>query len=522
MFPFSSLRSHPRVTLPSVDNGWLINNSIIKDPPKSIHTRRIDKVGSTQMVTDMIEDNGSRICGEIMKFPRGVNPAAEYTEPITGTNNSVGNTSTIRDNSGNPLTLRSDPGYMFHDQFGRGSGGYLARRIMMYSGAFRPPIYTQEQLLPLSRQPRVRTSCVTHPEMIDYTNRTNNIDLQKIIRDVIIKPPIDPTLARVIERSQEQHPTRDYIQEDKLLARDVSSGMRPRDITLKDNFKCFGQTKIDPTSAYAYTQPCSNTITRDTMLYVMEKPAKNYVREKLLHSNVVPNASGITKEGESKIGTNYTITYPRAVKNIVCPPRMHAMLPGEQPVELHSFVRDNVLKTYNVVNTPHLQDIAAHNILDTHQIDTDKYIHDTILRQNIDSGISGSNIVLNNNNSNDNSQIKLNTDMLYVPAHSQKTGLADKHEYIHTNKPGKKINIRQYETNAPKTGTVHDEYVNTQRRVRLQPKLSTMGSFDNVGYIPISNNGQTTGGIKNKISDGKLQNKIKQVHFERNPVIHAY
>lgn len=521
MFNFSSLRSHPKVTLPSVDNGWLINNSIIKDPPKSIHTRRIDKVGSTQIVTDMVEDNGSRICGNIMKFPRGVNPAAEYSAPL-GNGNGVGSNSTIRDNSNNPVTLRSDPGYSFRGEYGRGSGGYLSRRIMMYGGAFRPPMYTQEQLLPLSRQPRVRTSCVTHPEMIDYSTRTNNIDMQKNIKDVVIQPPIDPTLRRIIERNQKQHNTDDFIQ-DKLLSENVSSGVRPRDITLQENHKCFGTTKIDPTTAYAYTQPCSDTITRDTMLYVMEQPGMNYVHDVLLKQQVLPNISGINKEGESTLGTQYTVAYPRAVRDIVCQPRVDSMLPTEAPNEIQSFVKDDVLNTFNVVNAPHLEHIVARNIIDSNKLDTDKYVHDTILHSNVDAGYGGSNIMNQHlDDMSDYSQIKLNPDMLYVPAYSQRLGNAEKDIHIHYNKPGKKLNIRQYETNSGRAGIVSDEYINTERRARLQPKISALTGFNNVGYKPIINNGQNPGGIKNQINDGVMKDKLKRVHFDRNNSIHVY
>lgn len=518
----SSLRSHPKVTLPSVDNGWLINDTIIKDPPKSITTRRIDKVGSTQMVTDMIEDNGSRICGNIMKFPRGVNPAAEYTLPVDLIKSSgVGSTSTIRDNSNNPPTFRSDPGYRFHSQYGRGSGGYSARRIMMYSGAFRPPIYTQEQLLPLSRQPRIRTSCVTHPEMINYSASPleNNLDLQKNIKPVVLQAPIDPTLKYIIEKNQKQHNIEDFIQ-DKLLAQDVTSGVRPRDITLKENLKCFGTTKIDPTTAYANTRPCSEGITRDTMLYVFQKPGMNYVRDVLLKSHVTPNISGISKEGESKISNNYTLTYPRAIKDIVCAPRMSALLTTDEPDNINNFIKPEVLNAHDVMGMPQLDNIVAYNILDKNILDTAKYINDDIIHNTVDAGYGGSHYTSNYiDDMTDYGQIKVNNDMLYVPAYSQKIGNGERDVYVHNNNPGRNIDIVQYETNSAICKNVSDDYLNTNRRVKLLPKISPNDGFENVGCKPSLINNMDSCSIQHQINNGQFKNRVKRVHFEREPII---
>ena len=47
-FSYSGIVSYGKSTLPSVDS-WGQNNNILRDPPKSIHTRRIDKVGQTSL-----------------------------------------------------------------------------------------------------------------------------------------------------------------------------------------------------------------------------------------------------------------------------------------------------------------------------------------------------------------------------------------------------------------------------------------------------------------------------------------
>ena len=43
---YSGLSNYGKATLPSVDT-WGTNMNILKDPPKSIQTRRIDRVGQT-------------------------------------------------------------------------------------------------------------------------------------------------------------------------------------------------------------------------------------------------------------------------------------------------------------------------------------------------------------------------------------------------------------------------------------------------------------------------------------------
>ena len=54
MLSYSSLVNSGKVTLPSVDS-WGTNMNIIRDPPKSITTRRRDKVGENSDILKMID-----------------------------------------------------------------------------------------------------------------------------------------------------------------------------------------------------------------------------------------------------------------------------------------------------------------------------------------------------------------------------------------------------------------------------------------------------------------------------------
>ena len=45
---YSALQTNRRVTLPSVEM-WNTNMNILKDPPKGVYTRRVDKVGDHRL-----------------------------------------------------------------------------------------------------------------------------------------------------------------------------------------------------------------------------------------------------------------------------------------------------------------------------------------------------------------------------------------------------------------------------------------------------------------------------------------
>lgn len=126
-----------KTTLPSTEGGWYKNKNILRDPPKSITTRRIDKVNQDGSLNEMMYHNGDRIAENINVFARGVNPmvAVEYTS-----------------NGGAAV----------------GAPGKLPYRIMN-GGAYRPPQLRQEQLLPLSRQNRNLSQTYTNKAYLDFS-----------------------------------------------------------------------------------------------------------------------------------------------------------------------------------------------------------------------------------------------------------------------------------------------------------------------------------------------------------------
>jgi hypothetical protein len=158
MISYSALTSYGKATLPSVEV-WNGNFNIVKDPPSSIHTRRIIKVGENNDMLDWNDDSGSRINEMINPYARGNNPMVSVQYSNHG-------------NSGNGLmgVNGGTSGASMDSLFSTGGGGKLPYRVMD-RGAFRPPILRQEDLLPLSRMPRLCTSVTSKRCRVDQTKK---------------------------------------------------------------------------------------------------------------------------------------------------------------------------------------------------------------------------------------------------------------------------------------------------------------------------------------------------------------
>lgn len=135
-----------KVTLPSVDS---VN--ILRDPPKSIHTRKIDKVGDRSDIVQTIQESGDRVNESIKVYARGINPMVAVNFTNAGTNGGQ-----YRGGQSNSYT--------------KGSSAFLPYRTDI-QGAFRPPTRAPESLLPLSRQPRIWTSAFSQPGFADFSQK---------------------------------------------------------------------------------------------------------------------------------------------------------------------------------------------------------------------------------------------------------------------------------------------------------------------------------------------------------------
>jgi hypothetical protein len=133
---YSALKSYGKATLPSSD-GWLDQMQILKDPPRSIHTRRIEKVGDLMDVVEAIDEAGDRVdC--IKVYARGMNPSVSVS-------------------------------YSSH-----APGANPSRLPYALTDSFRPPIRSPYDLEPQSRLPRIWTSASTNPGFADYTKQMSS------------------------------------------------------------------------------------------------------------------------------------------------------------------------------------------------------------------------------------------------------------------------------------------------------------------------------------------------------------
>ena len=173
MLSYSSLTNSGKVTLPSVDS-WGTNMNIIRDPSKSIMTRRRDKVGENNDMLQMI-DNSDRSNEAIMRFSRGVNPSVSV---------SYSNNGGSLQNFGNqqarlPYSINKD-------------------------GDFRPPVQAPQDLLPLSRMPRNITSAVSNPNMPHFgkelPNSRNVIKSTSSVKEQIISSQVRPTKRYYLQK----------------------------------------------------------------------------------------------------------------------------------------------------------------------------------------------------------------------------------------------------------------------------------------------------------------------------------
>jgi hypothetical protein len=158
---YSGIVGYGKVTLPSVE-GWGTNTNILKDPPRSITTRKVDKVGQTSALTQTCADSHDRFCDSISYYAKGVDPM----KSISYSNTNAGNRGT---NTGNSQQA------------------FLRHRIIQ-DGAFRPPIWRQEDLMPLSRQPRHWVKIDTNkyrPKLTQRILNCNKADSTKEVKSIL-------------------------------------------------------------------------------------------------------------------------------------------------------------------------------------------------------------------------------------------------------------------------------------------------------------------------------------------------
>ena len=280
MLSYSSIVNHGKVTLPSVET-WGSNMNIQRDPPKSIMTRRRDKVGENNDIMEMIDDS-DRSSEAILRFARGVNPSVTV---------SFSNNGGSLQNYGNqqarlPYTINKD-------------------------GDFRPPVQAPQDLLALSRLPRTTTFALTKPSMPNYAKElpnSRNTTTTSAVKQKIISSQVRPTKSYKIQKPfQEAFETNYMIQ--PILKKSATSSISTTDRTQLNVLKPTKEVNNDVLNAFA------NSNVSDNYKYVGDNnnlDTARFLQDSNTHSvytNINDIKNGISIDGDLSSGKtkDYTL-----------------------------------------------------------------------------------------------------------------------------------------------------------------------------------------------------------------------
>jgi len=277
---YSGLTNYGSVTLPSVDT-WGTDMNILRDPPRSITTRRIDKVGETSDITAMIDDSGNRSCEAIQVYARGVNPSVSVSYSNYGNNGGQG--------QAGGLTGLNAP------IAGAGRQAKLPFSVMK-DGAFRPPVRTQFDLMPLSRIPRIWTSAYSQPGFADYSKKMRTCGTAaetKEVFDTTLTACARPTAVYKIEKPHESQQALISKSIQDTMINPASSGIRTMDITQQEVKVPLGEIYNDRVKTDAYANISDNS----KYINSSKKATGNYIQD-TNHQNVqgnlmLPNKSNL-------------------------------------------------------------------------------------------------------------------------------------------------------------------------------------------------------------------------------------
>jgi len=232
---YSGLTNYGKATLPSTEAA-LGSMNILRDPPKSIHTRKIDKVGDNSDITQWIQDSGDRTCESITQYARGVNPMVSVSYQNYG-------------NNGGQRTGSIVP------QLQRGQA-FLPYSLGVGGDVFRPPTLRQEDLLPLSRLPRTWTYASTNKEFPDFSKKmtcAQPAEKTRQVKNTLLKTSARPTCTYQLETPIVEPFEVKYVIQNPVQV-SANSGIRSRDIGRQEVVEPVGGIDKNPLHSYAQSQ----------------------------------------------------------------------------------------------------------------------------------------------------------------------------------------------------------------------------------------------------------------------------
>lgn len=337
---YSAITSSGRVSLPSVET-WGNNMKIKKDPPKSIHTRRINRVGDTNAITHELANSESRTSEAILKFARGVNPMTDVSY------------SNISNNGGSSVMQRSS-----------GTSAFLPNRIIK-DGDFKPPVKTREELYPLSRQPRKNTKAFTKITNIDFSKRVKNLEEDsklKEVREQVLDVSARPTAVMKVERPHEKPFEVKYVIQDKINV-SGKSGKGTRDITQKQVQLPYSSVNYDNMHVYANATKTQNKYVNNS-----KKDIEPYIQDIM---NILANTN--VNDNKKFVNNNILETQRFLQENLNSHINVDGIISSKitDKTPIEDILDLSLVKTQNVNNI----DYTTNKILSKNQ----EYIHDELV-----------------------------------------------------------------------------------------------------------------------------------------------
>lgn len=338
-----------KATLPSVDS-WGTNMNILRDPSKSIMTRRIDKVGQNSSITELIDESGDRARENISVYARGVNPFVSVDYGNFGNNGGQ--------NSGGFGGVSKDIGSS-GNRFGGGQA-YLPYRIVK-DGEFRPPVVAPFNLLAQSRMPRLNTDVFTQPGAADYSKKLQQPDgTYREIKDDTLKCSIHPTAiyridAPLVEPFEVKYVIKNPVKFDKHAGK---SGIRTQDLTIQDVKEPTKEINTTP----LYAEDVFSNLSGETLRYVDNSHMNTdpYIQD-TLHSSVQSKMSQSIHIDNSNKNTDPYIqdTLHSSVQSK--PSRSIQITPIEDIFDVDIRTKDAINISYTPIKTGYTKEDHIHN-----------------------------------------------------------------------------------------------------------------------------------------------------------------
>lgn len=510
---------HEHLTLGGVEN-WGHNTNILRDPPKAIFTRRIDKVGQNTDITELVDSSSDRAADSIQVYARGVNPMVSVSYSNYGNNGGM---------SGNPTSTS-------------GRTQAFLPYPAMEGGAFRPPVRNPRDLLPLSRLPRTTFSVDAMLSAVDYSKtkqQPNDYRAVKKDEDVVHAFDIRPNQsANISVKSLEN-----FVSDPKASINerhinvDASSGFHARDISsytrehvdkskgiLEKILKAFAQsTKTSHIShnldnltidQKRYIQNVLHTSGHTNLskqvaqgLENLSIDEKRYIQE-VLHTSGHTNPSKQVAQGLD----NLSIDEKRYIQDVLHTSG-HTNLSKQVAQGLDNLSIDEKRYIQEVLHAHAFANRSANiNAKQLHELDDTKgriSVKDDMLQYNLEAGMNPGYTFLGE-------MATPVLDGLNLPQHSKYTQLSDSR--VHRNIQHE--NTLQLERTMPVTSATAAitkiEDLNSlnlsSREARLAPTLN-VGGFGNVGHKPSMDRANLIS-VKESEKD-RLRQAVNQQQFNR-------